>query len=281
MEEVPNIRLIKNDKVKINKRKKKIFKRGIALITTGLVLTGTAIVHFNHFGKKNTPINREAIVSYYGQESEEATVLRYLDVAVKLDELKLDEYNSGTAFNDTMYSKNELSTPVYIDCKTEEFKKISNFNRKELDECYSFLTDVIFLKQQEKLIDEYIEKEGYNIVYNNLTSSLKEYTAEEYNLPNPYSITFNYHFEKATGEVTIILNYSEGLNNYKCVVGNKTICDGVCCMVDIQDTKTANISNEEKLEKYVSALLAAKNYKIEVDEKDLYSKNSEVALKRM
>lgn len=270
-------------KLKVNKKAKEgIFNRGMAVILATAIASGTIIACFRKNGPSNTVENRKEIVTYYGSNSAESRILRYLDIAVELDDLNLDQYSATQKLDDNFDYSMNLDTPAYIDLKIKKFiKERDSFDETKLNSTYDYISTIMYLKHQKELIDNYITEYGHDIVYKDLTSSLKEYAAEEYNLEDPYRVTFKDSFQMSSGEAAIVLEYDQGYKTDKSVVNNKDIKSGVEKMTEMNDIKNSNeeISNEERLDKYVSTLLEAMQLKNIVNEKDLYNEDSERRLK--
>ena len=275
---IDNERKSKAKNIKVNKNSKAVLRRGVALVVAGTIAAGTLIGIFAHERKKDIEANRASIVTYYGEDSDEADILRYLDLAIKLDELDLDKYSVSKDLEYSLIIREELSRPAYIDAQIDEYRNMS-INDTDLKSVYDGIQTIAFLKKQKELINEYISSKGHSIVYEDFRSSLKDYAAEEYNLDVPQNIIFNYNFNNSDGTTTVTLNYNENYREYRCVVNNRKIKNGVCDMVSLQNLQNSDSSNKKILNEYISALVKSMNYKNDVDEKDLYNPKSEERLK--
>ena len=263
--------------LKVNRNIKRIVARGVALVAAGAIAVGTIYAVFKKHNEKVFQDNVQKIYTYYGLESDEATTLRYLDLASKFDDFDFNEYVCSTETADNLNINQSLASPSYIDLELSKFNKENADNPKNLDNLYSYLSNVAFLKGQDSLIDQYISDNAFKLVYNNYVSALKEYTAEKYNLADPGKIIFEYKVEKP-GEEIITIKYDEGYTTRTASVTDKVVRDGVVRMVNLQNLLQKNPSNKKLLEEYVEALSKATEYETEVKDKDLYDESLEEKL---
>lgn len=96
--------------------------------------------------------DKDKVESVYGLESDELTVLTYVELSNKLKELKLDKY-------DAQIDNAILDTPENIEVGIE------NLNIK-------------YLKEQEQCVNSYLRTEGYNTARDASLNALKSYVKE-------------------------------------------------------------------------------------------------------
>ena len=279
-------------KLNINKKSKEILKRGIALVMAGVIAAGTLVAYFRYKNKKTYEENRQTISEYYGENSEENNVLRYLDLNRELDELNIDKYLVNNSLYDELNIDNSLSTPAYIDLQILKLKEMINtkISNKDLNSLYEFVSTVAFLKKQRTLINTFIYGEGYDTVYGDYVDSLKENAAEVYNLEEPSKILFQQNASMSSGETNISLAYPKPgyeniqygeYNNHNSYSTNVKgdIKKGVEGMINIQRIQNGDYSDKEVLKKYTTALAQAIDFQTDVDENDLYNRKEESRLK--
>ena len=270
---------IKIKNFSVNRNNKNLFRRNLALVAAGIVGFSAFFGYKSIKNKANIEKDRQAVVEYYGEESEESYALNYLDIKSELESLNLDSYNIDSKLIEKLNLTYDLSNPTKIKEKIEEFKKSIKSDDKDLTSKYDFISNVIFLRDQRDLLDGYIDSKIHPKIYVDLTTSLKEYAAEKYNLDIPSNIFFTYRFEKSDGGITLIMEYSQAYSNYKCVVTDKNIVEGVKKMVEMQNVIEKKIPVNERLQTYITALKMASDLKKEVVSKDLYDENLENKLK--
>ena len=264
-------------KLKKNRLKKRLFSGGIALFTIGGMAIGL-VTALNSVQAHDMDNAREAIVSYYGEDSKESELLRYIDVSTKLDELDLEKYNTSGVM-DNFNLDVTISKPEEIESKVEEFKSISIADKTDLNSMYKYIDDVVYLKDQEQKINNYIKTEGRHTVLKDFSESLKKYAAEEYNLENPRNIEFRYHYEKNDGSNDNVIAYKESNKEYKTVINDKVVSSGVNDMVDLKYMDMNNSSNIDILKQYSKNLKKAIDYNNLVESQDLYNPELEGNLK--
>ena len=264
-------------KLRRNRLKKKIFSSGLALITLGGMAIGL-VTAINSVQAQEMENDRKAIVSYYGEYSKESELLRYIDVSIKLDELDLEKYNISGVI-DKFNLDITISKPEEIENKVEEFKGISIEDKTDLNSMYKYIDDIVYLKDQEQKINNYIKTEGYYIVLKDFSNSLKKYAAEEYNLDNPRNIEFRSRYEKNDGSNINFIAYKESNKEYKAFINDKVVSSGVNDMIDLKYMDMNKYSNIDILKQYSKNLKKAMDYDNLVESKDLYNQELEVNLK--
>ena len=264
-------------KIKANKRKKKILSGGLALATIGGIAIGL-VMTLNSVQAQNIEEDRKAIVSYYGENSKESELLKYIDVSTKLDELDLEKYSTDGVV-DAFKLDGDLYKPEEIQNRIEEFKSISIEDKTDLNSMYKYINDVVYLKDQQQKINNYIKSEGYYTVLRDYSSSLKKYAAEEYNLSNPENIGFNSRYEKYDGSNSNVITYKENDREYKSVLNDKTVSTGVNDLVDLKYMDMDKSSNIDLLKQYSKNLKKAIEYEKSVESEDLYNQKLEESLK--
>ena len=193
---------IKN--LQVNK-KAKCFSKKAVLKIAGLIATGVILISIpvgvaannNHLEEQQ----KESIVAYYGEESIENEIVKYMDISEKLSKLDLANFN----INESLYKKHNISdqlkSPEEIDEYIEKFKGINSYiSFKEITKQSENIDIVLNLVAQEKLVNSYIYNVGYSTANQNVTSATKKYAAEVFGVEDPANIYFNYFMDQKSGE---------------------------------------------------------------------------------
>ena len=273
-----NQRNSKAKNLKVNRNIKKILAKGIVIVAAGAIAVGSLVAIIKEHNEKTFQENVQKIYTYYGLESDEVSALRYTDLALKLDELDFDEYILSDNTSKNLNVNQVLATPSYVDLKLNKFNKENANNPKDLDNLYEYLSNVAFLKEQDSLIGKYVSTTAYYSIYKDYVSALKEYTAEEYNLPDPNKITFEYSDDHGDGHKSFKVKYPGEFTTYETNPTNEVIEEGILYMVNLQRLLRNNPSNKKLLEEYVDALSKTIELKNEVKSKNLYNEESEEQL---
>ena len=193
---------IKN--LQVNK-KAKCFSKKAALKIAGLIAAGVILIsipvgvaaHNNHTEDQQ----KESIVAYYGEESIENEIVKFMDISEKLNKLDLVSFN----INESLYKKHNISdqlkSPEEIDEYIEKFKGINSYiSFKEINKQSENIDIVLNLVAQEKLVNSYLYNVGYSTAKKNITSATKKYAAEVFGVEDPANIYFNYFMDQKLGE---------------------------------------------------------------------------------
>ena len=281
---------IKN--LQVNKKakcfNKKAVLRLVGVIATGVILISIPVgvaAHNNRVEEQQ----KESIVTYYGEESVENEILKYIDISEKLSKLDLASFD----IDESLYEKHNISvqlkSPEEIDEYIEKFKSINAYiSSKEITKQSKNIDIVLNLATQEKLVNSYIYNVGYSTANKNVTSATKKYAAEVFGVEDPSNVYFNHHTDIGSGESrTIVMNKTpdkygligketygfENLNEKK---EEKTINKGVISMIqtDVLDDKLPEDNDEynaDRNDRIIKALANSANLENQVEDYDLYN----------
>ena len=138
--------------MKLEEKKKMLLglKNKVAAYMLISGLAGSALL--TGCSNKISEEDKDKVESVYGLESDELTILTYVELSNKLKELKLDKY-------DVKIDNAILDTPENIEVGIE------NLNIK-------------YLKEQEQCVNSYLRTEGYNTARDASLNALKSYVKE-------------------------------------------------------------------------------------------------------
>lgn len=219
---------------------------------------------------------KEKIVEYYGDDSFESEIIKYIEISEKIEKLKLDEYLANNELIETYTDENMiLSDPEEILNKIEVVKNFSNRGlSKNLNTMQEIISTITYLKQQEILINEYIYS-SYSVVHSNITEVAKKYAAEVYGINSPSKIilikdTKNYSSNQPP-EYTI--HYEGNQSN----ITNRNIKKGIDDMIysdtseDYNDSDN-NLYNDDRNDLIIDILSDCVKLSEKIENDNLYSK---------
>ena len=144
-------------------------------ILAGTVLAGGIIAYFSIKNKQELPSNVNHIELNNEENSEKTTVLKYVEVGSRLEELNLDNY-----FYDGKLPTEKLDSPDTINNRFEELLKSARSYGNDLNRMQDYINDILYLKGQKVLIDKYMDAYGNGLIYDEYVCSLKNYAAKLY-----------------------------------------------------------------------------------------------------
>lgn len=255
--------VVKN--LRINPKFKKVIRNTLITLLVGTTIASTAVfaknLHQNSYEKKES-----AIITEYGEPSAEYMLIEYLDAAVALEDSNINEYKISDDLINKFSSNSTLGAPESILEKLEVLDLLKNSDSKNLDDQYKLMDIVAYLKVQTPLLNDYIRNQGYNIVFNDLLSAIKEYAGEVYNVePDKLKI----YFRTTTSGVKVKLQY--GTQNSISLSNGNIACD-MSELDYFSNMKNSDASFSKLRECYLKAMGYSAKIRKKVAEKDLYSK---------
>ena len=240
-------------------------------ILAGTVLAGGLIAYFSIKDKQELPSNVKYIELNNEENSEKTTVLKYVEVGSRLEELNLDNY-----FYDGELPTEKLDSPDTINNRFEELLKSARSYGNDLNRMQDYISDILYLKGQKVLIDKYMDAYGNRLIYDEYVCSLKNYAAKLYDFEDSNNIIFWQYTLSTESPYMIIYTQNPksftgvlGQDNvdFKDVIKDKKILDGIEYMVRLQNVKGESYSS--RLKTYITSLdkanefneLASKNQK--------------------
>lgn len=237
-------------------RKYKI--RGISIVLSLAILGTSALLVHN---KKNKDYNKKMYNLLISEEGAERDILKYLEVSDDLEELDLEDYVLGKEVT------SNLDKPIKI--------------KKEINEYDSSnLTNLIYLKEQEELVNNYINENGYDIVNNYIKGVIKKYAAEVYDIQNPSDIDIEYRVN-TSGEIDYLLIYNASNNQKVTIIEDKNIKKGAEYILKTKKFNNLDeIDNKQRNKILKETLIIARKLLNDVNEEDLYNEKAAQKLKK-
>ena len=264
-----------------NFNKKAICKRICTFALTFTVLGSSAIGLSGCKSKTITTEDKIKIVEqYYGEESEESSILKYLDIAISFP--NLDKYLPLLKLNSDMVTfSTELKSPEELKNLIDSFNKLPNFSGDAaIESAYAVLTNE--LKAQKEFLDEYIQNEAYSSIYDKLALSLKSYVGEIFYIPIVSEIRFyketeNYYLMWYEGPIYDEDNECTDRKLYARLT-DSSITSGIDCMIDMKEVKDSDSAIQKK-DVFLNALIKADYYQTQVNNKDLYNPRAAASIR--
>lgn len=189
----------------VNKKAKSLNKKTIykvligAILGTVLIITPLSVI--NAHNEKQEEKQNASIVAYYGEDSVENKIIKYIEISEKLTKLKLDSFD----IDQSLYKKHNISVQLKtieeIEDYIEKFNGMNSYvSSKDITKQSYYIDIVLNLAIQEKLVNSYIYNVGYSTANQNITSATKNYAAEVFGVENPANVYFNYHSDKSSGQ---------------------------------------------------------------------------------
>jgi len=229
---------IKN--LQVNK-KAKCLNKGLKLkLITGIVVAAAVVSIPFAIKAHTTNIESEqktAIVAYYGKDSVESNIIKYIDISETLNKLYLENFDIEDSLFEKHNISDKLKSPEELQEYIEKFKNINSYiSSKDITKQSKNIDTVLNLVMQEKLVNSYIYNVGYSTANNNITSATKKYAAEVFGIDDPANVYFNYFMDMGSGE------------------SNTTITNKTANEYGLLSNETYNFDNkyEKKEEKYIN-----------------------------
>lgn len=210
--QVSNINNLKVRKIN-KKRKYKLIKKivkGIAVfaVTAGLIIGGVNatknIINTTNNNNANTTAeyvtekNEQSDLKFFDDLERyyeiSSKIVSYIEISEKLHDLKLDKYYVNSLTYEVNFCEpNEVKKLIY---RYEQLQKSvkSNIGNDVIE-----LNNIVYQLQKlqkmynRKLYNSYSTLESYSLLL------AKSFVAEEYNIVDPSTVIFDYHYEKAEG----------------------------------------------------------------------------------
>lgn len=240
---------------------------GVGILTTSIMLTGCGA---------SVEEKEDAIIEYYGIDSDENKVLKYLEIAQKLNELNLDEYK----VNDEMFNKYEISSELKtideIEKLIKEFDTVEfsvEFDERNFEQLNDSIVVVLNLIMQEKLVNQYIYDIGYGVAHDNILYSVKDYTEEVFGLEDKY-FELNYYenrFEIELGDSEEYRIYDIESGKLNAISNNLSLAVQTDISYDDNDADNYEYS-EDRINLIRNTLYSSVELNTEIEKEDLYDK---------
>lgn len=249
-------------------------KRRIAALVLSATVLGTAAIGLNSCLGKDNKDNVKIIQEYYGDNSKEYNIIRYIDIQNKFPNLNLEKY---TGLTDNLKEKleidTELKSPDELDALIEDFNKLPASSDDLTVEC-DRLYLIGELKAQKALLDEHLYRDSYDYVYNTLLMSIKAYLGEMYGIEDYSNISVYKSSDNSAGEIKYIVEYrrnGEG-HTYTTTTSDKMIKEGMNWVVRLQTTNIIG-DNSKMRDAFEHALAKASEIENAMYQSDLYNKD--------
>lgn len=270
------IRNINNYRINNNYRNNNnhVIKRRIAALALSATVLGTAAIGLNSCLGKDNKDNVKIVQEYYGENSKEYSIIRYMDIQNKFSNLNLDKY---TGLTDNLKEKleidSELKSPDELETLIENFNELPNGSEDLTVEC-DRLYLISELKAQKALLDAYLYRDSYDYVYDTLLMSIKAYLGEMYGIEDYSNISVYKSSNNSAGEVKYIVEYrrnGEG-HTYTTTTNDKLVKEGMNWVVRLQATNIVG-DNSKMRDAFSNALAKASEIENVMYQNDLYDKD--------
>lgn len=239
------------------------FQRRVVATALALTIIGSSTAAVTGYNKSNEPVNKtkktmtnysnqDRIFKHFGPNSFESDVVYYLKVAKKLDNYDFSNITSvPKSIEPYTWDYKKLNKPEVIEYMIDLYEKEQNEDNKYL---LSFI-----LKRQKDLVNDFLNTDGYNVVYDDFANALKEYINSRYNLPTNtdlslhrkkklinenYTYTGTYIEEESSEEKTFTIDKNDSY-----------IVDSFKLLTSLQHINGLAVKEKEEL--YLNALVSA------------------------
>ncbi len=274
---------IKNLNIRPNARNRRL-KLVAGVLATVIVAIGTTVA-VNAYNVALDTERKETIVEFYGEESNEKTIIDYIDISEKLHKLNLDEYTCSEELISKYNLSNELMDSSKLNLLIDKFNLINkSMYSKNLDKQSENIDLILNLKNQEKLVNGYIYDTGHFVAYTDVKKATKEYAAETFGI-DAKNIEFSYNYESNDGGNYAINNkidkYEKQTYNLDSLFPKNQenqIRTGISSMVEIDPEVDNNLDDNDKYNKERNkdikvALYNSATLEMENNENNLYNES--------
>ncbi|MBE6139419.1 MAG: hypothetical protein E7174_02815 [Firmicutes bacterium] len=276
---------INENAFKRSKEKNSKFKLIVSAVVVAAIVVGGAFA-IKKAIDKNDQKRRQSVVQYYGEESLENNIIRYIDISKDLFDLDLYKYDVDESLFEKYNISNELMSPEEIKELINQNKLINSFiSKKDITTQSENVEIVLNLIRQEQLVNEHIYTTGYSVAHSNSTEATKKYVGEVFGIDDYENITTKYSFENGSGESSVGLFYNDDHKTKSYDINSPffsskkiDIVAGVKAMNDTDNSNDHDLTdndeyNKERNKLIKKAIEQSAILNIKVDNQDLYDED--------